>query len=45
MDLLDPANDNTWLFGTKIYYRGIIIDIGETGISTPATKAYPATYQ
>lgn len=44
-DLLDPANDNTWLIGTKIHYKGVIIDIDETGISAPATKAYPATYQ
>ena len=44
-DLLDPANDNTWLLGTKIHYRGVIIDIDETNISSPATKAIPATYQ
>lgn len=44
-DLLDPANDNSWLIGTKIHYKGVIIDIDETGISAPATKAYPATYQ
>ena len=44
-DLLDPANDNTWLLGTSIHYRGITVDLDETGISAPATKELPAIYQ
>ena len=31
-DLLDPANDNTWLAGTTIHFRGITVDLDETGI-------------
>ena len=44
-DLLDPANDNSWLAGTKIHFRGITIDLDETGITAPVTKDIPAEYK
>lgn len=44
-DLLDPANDNTWLTGTKIHFRGITVDLDETGITVPATRELPAEYE
>ena len=44
-DLLDPANDNSWLVGTTIHFRGIIIDLDETGIAVPATKEMDLTYE
>lgn len=43
-DLLDPADDNSWLIGTKIHFRGITVDLDETGIS-PVTRALPAEYR
>lgn len=44
-DLLDPANDNTWLVGTTIHFRGITVDLDETGITSPVTKDMPVTYE
>ncbi len=45
-DLLDPANDNSWLLGTTITFRGIIVDLDETNITVPETKEYgPVEYQ
>ncbi|MBQ8048625.1 MAG: hypothetical protein IJV84_03640 [Bacteroidales bacterium] len=44
-DLLDPANDNTWLAGTTIHFRGITVDLDETGITVPETRDYPVTYE
>ena len=32
-DLLDPENDNTWLLGTTISFRGITVDLEETNIT------------
>ena len=43
-DLLDPADDNSWLIGTKIHFRGITVDLDETGIS-PVTRDLPAEYR
>ena len=40
----DPADDNSWLIGTKIHFRGITVDLDETGIS-PVTRALPAEYR
>ena len=44
-DLLDPANDNSWLIGTKMHLRGLTIDLDETGITVPVTKELPAEYR
>ena len=45
-DLLDPANDNSWLLGTTITFRGIIVELDETNITVPETKEYgPVEYQ
>lgn len=43
--MLDPANDNTWLVGTTIHFRGITVDLDETGITSPVTKDMPVTYE
>ena len=39
-DLLDPENDNTWLLGTTISFRGITVDLEETNITEPESKEY-----
>ncbi|MBQ6709350.1 MAG: hypothetical protein IJN26_01465 [Bacteroidales bacterium] len=44
-DLLDPSNDNSWLIGTTIQFRGITVDLDETGISVPVTKDMPVVYE
>lgn len=44
-DLLDPANDNTWLSGTEIHFRGVIIDLDEEGITLPMTRDHSVTYE
>lgn len=45
-DLLDPDNDNSWLLGTTITFRGIVVDLDETDITVPDTKEYgPIEYQ
>ena len=45
-DLLDPANDNSWLLGTTITFRGIVVELDETNITVPETKEYgPVEYQ
>lgn len=44
-DLLDPANDNSWLAGTELSFRGITVELDETGIGSPATKVLPAIYE
>lgn len=43
-DLLDPADDNSWLIGTEIHFRGITVNLDETGIS-PVTRDLPAEYR
>ncbi len=43
-DLLDPANDNTWLIGTKISFNGNLDEIGEEDL-IPATKAVMPIYE
>ncbi|MGN1232096.1 MAG: hypothetical protein ACI4UJ_01455 [Candidatus Cryptobacteroides sp.] len=44
-DLLDPEKDNSWLIGTTVSYRGIIIEIDEESIAYPRTKDLPAEYK
>lgn len=44
-DLLDPSNDNSWLIGTTIRFRGITVDLDETGITEPVTKDMPVVYE
>ena len=44
-DLLDPENDNSWLLGTRIHFRGITVEIDDTGITAPVTRALPAVYK
>lgn len=45
-DLLDPANDNSWLLGTTITFRGIVVELDETNITVPEAKEYgPVEYQ
>ena len=44
-DLLDPANDNRWLVGTTIRFRGIVVDLDETGITSPITRDMSVTYE
>ena len=43
-DLLDPENGNSWLSGTTIHFRGIVVDLDEDSISEPETKALPPIY-
>ena len=42
-DLLDPSNDNSWLIGTTIQFRGITVDLDETGISGKHPTKYILT--
>ncbi|MGM9740043.1 MAG: hypothetical protein ACI3ZP_05510 [Candidatus Cryptobacteroides sp.] len=44
-DLLDPEKDNSWLIGTTISFRGIIVEIDEESIAYPRTKYLPAIYE
>ena len=44
-DLLDPANDNRWLAGTTIRFRGIVVGLDETGITSPVTRDMSVTYE
>ena len=43
-DLLDPANDNTWLIGTHISFNGTS-DTLEEGDIVPVTKAVEVIYE
>ena len=43
-DLLDPANDNTWLIGTHISFNGTS-DTLEEGDIVPVTKAVAVIYE
>ena len=43
-DLLDPANDNTWLIGTHISFNGTS-DTLEEGDIVPITKAVAVIYE
>ena len=44
-DLLDPENDNTWLLGTTVWFRGIEVALEKKGISEPVTKDYGIKYE
>ena len=44
-DLLDPENDNTWLLGTTVWFRGIEVELEKKGISEPVTKDYGIKYE
>lgn len=45
IDLLDPANDNTWLVGTTVHFRGITVDLDEAGVAVPETRDCSVTYE
>ena len=44
-DLLDPEKDNSWIIGTTLSFRGIIVEIDEESIAYPRTRDLPAMYE
>ena len=43
-DLLDPANDNSWLIGTEISFNGKLETIDEQDIASAMTRAVDVQY-
>lgn len=44
-DLLDPANDNSWLIGTEISFNGKIETINEEDLASVMTRAVDVQYE
>ncbi len=44
-DLLDPANDNSWLIGTEISFNGKIETIDEEDLASIMTRAVDVQYE
>ncbi len=44
-DLLDPANDNSWLIGTEISFCGKSEVIDQEDITAPASRAVAVIYE